>query len=168
MLIYHPAFDIYNGIFRMLQLLSHMKHEEVELERLRIWDFYLAFPKETQKIVFPQSLSELKKIFKKKPENPYEDIVDAKKIIERMKSYQLAALKCLASYDFIDMEALSKNIIKKTNKELPLELKNELDNLTDEKANIIKLVLGFWDLPLYGAHGLKARTGLIEFKYDSN
>jgi hypothetical protein len=151
----------------MLQLLSHMKHDEVELERLRIWDFYLAFPRETQKIVFPQSLSELKKIFKQKEDNPYEDVLDTKKIIERMKSYQLAALKCLASYDFIDIEALSKNVVKKTSKELPAELKIELNNLTTEKANIIKLVLGFWDLPLHGVHGLKARTGLIEFKYDS-
>jgi len=39
--------------------------------------------------------------------------------------------------------------------------------LTIEKSNIIKLVTGFWDLPLYGGQGLKARTGLIEFKYDT-
>lgn len=168
MLIYHPAFDLYNCIFRMLQLLSNMKHDEVELERLRIWDFYLTFPRETQKIRFPQDLSELKKVFKRKDDNPYEDLLDSKKIIERMKSFQLTALKYLASYDFIDKESFSKGVVRKTNKELPVDLKNELNNFTTEKQNIIKLVLGFWDLPLYGSHGLKARTGLIDFKYDAN
>ena len=168
MLIYHPAFDLYNCVFRMLQLLHHMKYEEVELDRLRIWDFYLAFPKEAQKISFPLSLAELKKIFKRKEDNPYEDLVDSKKIIERMKSYQLAALKYLASYGFIEKEALSKNVVKKTNKELPADLKKAIGDLSIEKENIIKLVLGFWDLPLYGPHGLKARTGLIEFKYDAS
>ncbi len=35
-----------------------------------------------------------------------------------------------------------------------------------EKENIIKLVLGFEELPLFGKMGLKHRTGLIEFRYD--
>lgn len=166
MLIYHPAFDIYNCVFRILQLLSHMKQEEVEVDRLRIWDFYLTFPNEARNISYPTSLSELKNIFKKKASNPYEDLIDAKRIIERMKSYQLSAIKCLASYGLIDSALVSKNIVKRTNKDIPLELSNKLNELTVEKQNVIKLIVGFWDLPLYGKYGLKDRTGLIEFKYD--
>jgi len=169
MLIYHPAFDLYNCIFRMLQLLSNMKESEVELDRLRIWDFYLTFPREARKITFPRNLNQLKEfIFKEKEANPYEDLVDAKRIIERMKSYQLSALKCLASYGFIDKQQLAKNIVRRTEKEIPTELKDKLSELSAEKANTIKLVTGFWELPLYGVHGLKSRTGLIEYKYDAN
>src|SRR5688572_13925066 len=98
MLVYHPAFDLYNCIFRMLQLIMHMKHDEVELDRLRIWDFYLTFPREAKSIKFPQELAELKKVFKNPVQNSYEDLVDPKKIFERMKSYQNDALKCIASY----------------------------------------------------------------------
>lgn len=166
MLIYHPAFDLYNCVFRMLQLLSHMKQDEVEVDRLRIWDFYLTFPNETRNISYPSSLSELKNNFKKKAPNPYEDLIDAKRIIERMKSYQLSALKCLASYGLIDSTLLSKNLVRRTDKEIPSELSNKLNELTIEKQNIIKLVVEFWELPLYGKYGLKDRTGLIEFKYD--
>jgi len=166
MLIYHPAFDIYNCVFRMLQLLSYMKQDEVEVDRLRIWDFYLTFPNEARNISYPSSLSELKNIFKKKAPNPYEDLIDAKRIIERMKSYQLSALKCIASYDLIDSELLAKNIVRRTNNEIPAELSNKFNELTIEKQNIIKLIVGFWELPLYGKYGLKNRTGLIEFKYD--
>jgi len=166
MLIYHPAFDIYNCVFRLLQLLSHMNQDEVEIDRLRIWDFYLTFPNEARNISFPLALSELKGVFKKKEPNPYEDLIDAKRIMERMNSFQLSALKCIASYGLIDSKLLSKNIVRRTSKEIPKELASKFNNLTIEKANIIKLIVGFWELPLYGKFGLKDRTGLIEFKYD--
>jgi hypothetical protein len=166
MLVYHPAFDIYNGVFRMLQLVTFMKQENVELDKIRIWDFYLTFPNEARKISYPTSLSELKKIFKKRPENPYEDLIDSKRIINRMKPYQMAALRCLASYGLIDSDLLAKKIISKTDKEIPSELLNKINDLSVEKSNIINLIIGFHELPLYGKAGLKERTGLIEFKYD--
>lgn len=166
MLVYHPAFDIYNCVFRMLQLMTSMKQKEVELDRLRIWDFYLTFPNEARKISYPINLSDLKKIFKSKQENPYEDLIDPKRIIERMHPYQMAALKCIASYGLIDSKLLSKNIITRTEKAIPQELLAKFSELTIEKSNIIKLITGFNELPLYGKMGLKYRTGLIEFKYD--
>jgi hypothetical protein len=166
MLIYHPAFDIYNCVFRMLQLLTHMKQNEVEVDRLRIWDFYLTFPNEARHISYPNTLSELRAIFKKKETNPYEDLIDPKRILERMKSFQMSALKCIASYGLIDSTLLSKSIVRRTDKEIPKELADKFFDLTIEKSNVIKLIVGFWELPLYGKFGLKDRTGLIEFKYD--
>lgn len=166
MLVYHPAFDIYNCVFRMLQLMTSMKQDEVELDRLRIWDFYLTFPNEARKISYPRELSELKRIFKSKQENPYEDLIDPKRIIERMKPYQISALRCIASYGLIDSKLLSKNRVTRTDKEIPQELIAKFSELTNEKSNIIKLITGFNELPLYGAMGFKSRTGLIEFKYD--
>ncbi len=166
MLVYHPAFDIYNCVYRILQLLSYMKQSEVELDRLRIWDFYLTFPNEARKISYPNSLSELKQIFKRKPDNPYEDLIDPKRIIERMKPYQMSALKCIASYGLIDNHLFSKNIVRRTDKSIPNDLLRKFDELTVEKENILKLIVGFNELPLYGKTGLKSRTGLIEFKYD--
>ncbi|MFT7035109.1 MAG: hypothetical protein ACI8Q1_003109 [Parvicella sp.] len=166
MLVYHPAFDIYNCAFRMLQLLTHMKQEQVELERIRIWDFYLAFPNEVRKISFPQSLSQLKKIFKRHEVNPYEDLIDPRRIMDRMQPFQISALKYLASYGLIDSKSLSQKIVMRTEKEIPDDLLNEFDDLSIEKQNVIKLITGFRELPLYGKIGLKARTGLIEFRYD--
>ncbi|WP_417558249.1 ABC-three component system middle component 5 [Mesoflavibacter zeaxanthinifaciens] len=163
MLVYHPAFDIYNCAFRMLQLLSLMEETEIELDKLRIWDFYLTFPNEARQITFPRDLFELKKIFKNKPDNPYEDLIDPKRIAERMNPYQLSALRYLASYGLIDNSLFQKNIVKRTDKELPSELKQQLSEINTEKENIIKLVKGFNFLAL---RGLKERTGLLEFRYD--
>lgn len=163
MLVYHPAFDIYNCAFRMLQLLSLMEESEIELDKLRIWDFYLTFPNEARQITFPRDLFELRKIFKNKPDNPYEDLIDPKRIAERMNPYQLSALRYLASYGLIDNNLFQKNIVKRTEKALPSELQQKLSEINTEKENIIKLVKGFNFLAL---RGLKERTGLLEFRYD--
>lgn len=168
MLVYHPAFDMYNCVFRMLQLLNQMKLDKVEVDRLRIWDFYLVFPNEAKNISFPRDLSKLKQIFKNKS-NPYEDLVDGRRVFERMKSYQLSALKCLVSYGFIDSKELADNIVKRTKLELPENLISELNKLSVQEENIIKLVTSpFNQLPLYGSKGFKFRTQLIDFKYDAN
>lgn len=167
MLVYHPAFDLYNCIFRMLSLLNYTKDEEIHFDKLRIWDFYLAFPSQVRSIAFPSHLRRLKESVFKYKENPYEHLSDPKRVFERMRTYQLSAAKCLASYGFIDSKSLLKNKIVKTKKEVPSELLESLNNLTLEKSNIIKLIVNeFVDLPLYGTKGLKARTGLIDFKYD--
>lgn len=167
MLVYHPAFDLYNCIFRMLSLLNYSKDEEIHFDKLRIWDFYLAFPNQVRTIAFPSNLRKLKESVFKYKENPYETLSDPKRVFERMKTYQLSAAKCLASYGFIDSKSLLKNKVVKTNKEIPAELLERVNYLSPEKNNIIKLIVNeFVDLPLYGAKGLKARTGLIEFKYD--
>lgn len=166
MLIYHPAFDLYACVFRILQLLEVMDQDSIELERIRIWDFYLTFPNEARKIKFPLQLAELKKVFKEKEPNPYEDLIDPKRILQRMKSYQMAALKCLVSYGLIHGELLTKKIIKRTEKSLPEEFIKEFLNISTERRNIIKLVIGFAELPLYGSVGLKQRSGLLDFKYD--
>ena len=165
MLVYHPAFDYYNCIFRLLQLLTHLKEDEIEIERLRIWDFYLTFPSEAASISFPSDLLELKKIFKEKS-NSYEVLVDSRRVFERMKPFQITAIETLISYGFVKADALKTNIIIRTKKPIPDALKKSIDTLSIERQNIIKLVTGFVDLPLYGDRGLKFRTKLIDFKYD--
>ena len=136
MLIYNSAFDIYHSIFRMLQLINNIKTEYVEVDRIRIWDFYLAFPNEIEKIKFPREFSEIKKVFKD-TENPYDEIIDSKKIFDKMKT------------------------------EIPLQLKQKIENPSERINNIIKLFTGpFSNISLLGDKGLKYRTGLIEFKYD--
>ncbi len=168
MLIYHPAFDIYNCVFRMLRLIQNIKKDSIEFDRIRIWDFYLVFPNETKGIIFPIEFSELKKIFKDKP-NPYEDLVDAKRIFERMKPYQSSALKCLASYGFIDSKELTKNIVKRTNKQIPNNLMEKISIMDIKEENIIKLLKSpINDFPLLGKNGFKYRTQLIDIKYDTN
>ena len=45
MITYSPAFDLYHTIFRMAHILERLDDNECfEIDKVRIWDFYLLFP----------------------------------------------------------------------------------------------------------------------------
>ena len=83
MLIYHPAFDIYHGIFRLLRILSLAPRQKFEIERIRILDFYVLFPSELPRYTFPGRSRPGRKQFK--AENPYQSIADPKRIFFRLE-----------------------------------------------------------------------------------
>lgn len=167
MLAYHPAFDLYNCVFRVLCLLDASQEDKLTFDKLRIWDFYLTFPAEIRDIAFPAELRKLKSSLFKIPKNDYEQLVDPKRIFEKMYSYQLSAVSCLASYGFIDAEQLKMRIIKRTKKEYPADIVKEIDSIAELKKSIIRLLVKeFIQLPFYGQNGLKYRTRLIDYKYD--
>ena len=167
MIVYHAAFDLYNCMFRILLILSRMKSEEVEMEKLLIWDYYVTFPERVTKISFPQDLKwKYKRIFKKY-KNPYEEVLDDVKVFARMRSYQTEALRCLAAYGLIDSERLMNARIKRTDMELPVVLRERIEEIPSRLRNVITLIESpFTDLPLYGEKGFKFRTKLIDYKYD--
>lgn len=166
-LIYHPAFDPYHCAYRTLLLATKINKDTVEVERLRIWDFYFVFPQEVKKISFPRDLWSLRSGIDNNP-NPYEELIDSRRIFERMKPFQLTAFKYLAAYGFIEPEQLANNIIKRTEKSIPRELLGNMERLTDQQKYVIQLISSpLNDLTLYGIRGLKDRTKLLDFKYDA-
>lgn len=167
MIVYHAAFDLYNCMFRILLILSHIKEEEVEMEKLLIWDYYVTFPNRVSQISFPQDLR--KQYIRLFPENknPYEEVLDDVKVFSRMRSYQTEALRCLAAYGLIDSERLIESRVKRTSNPLPVELQKRIDEVPVRLRNVITLIESpFTELPLYGAKGFKFRTKLIDYKYD--
>lgn len=167
MLVYHSAFDMYHSVYRMIQLLTNLKKDYVELERLRIWDYYLAFPNEMTKIKFEREANDIKKLFPDKP-NPYEIVLDGKIIFEKMRPYQMTAIKTLASHGLIDKNYLTENRVTKIQVNLSIEVFGKFEELTDREGNIIKIMTTYFqNMPLYGEGGLKDRTSLLEYRYDA-
>lgn len=167
MLVYHSAFDMYHCIYRLIQLLSNLKEEYVELERLRIWDYYLAFPNEMAKIRYEKGNKDIQNLFPKKY-NPYEVVIDNRIIFEKMKPYQMTAIKTLASYGLIKKDYLTENRITKIDKILFDNLLKNYEPLSDREDNIIRIMTSyFYQMPLYGEKGLKDRTNLLEYRYDA-
>ncbi|WP_291152286.1 ABC-three component system middle component 5 [Flavobacterium sp. UBA7680] len=167
MLVYHSAFDMYHCIYRLIQLLSNLKEEYVELERLRIWDYYLAFPNEMAKIRYEKGNKDIQNLFPKKY-NPYEAVIDNRIIFEKMKPYQMTAIKTLASYGLIKKDYLTENRITKIDKILFDNLLKNYEPLSDREDNIIRIMTSyFYQMPLYGEKGLKDRTNLLEYRYDA-
>lgn len=45
MITYNPAFDLYHCIFRMIHIIQRLDDNEcLEVDKIRIWDFYILFP----------------------------------------------------------------------------------------------------------------------------
>ena len=168
MLVYHPAFDLYNCAFRILLILHHIKSQEVSLEKILIWDYYVTFPYKVKEIKFTRNTQFIRKIFSRLETNPYEFVSDDKIVFSRMRNFQVSALRSLASYDLIDAEALRKGIVKRTNNPIPEAIVSQFENISLSIKNVISLVESpFNELPLYGNKGFKDRTKLIDFRYDS-
>lgn len=172
MIVYNQAYDLYHTIFRFLQFLNRFeKGELIEIEKLRIWDFYLLFPSKIHSIRLKQNESDirqLKKRFVKDSKNPYEIITENRKVFEKLKPYQLAALNCIASYGIIDKSLLNQRRISILNKDILTEFVEKYDELSDKEMNVISLMTShFYQMSLFGVDGLKNRTKLMESKYDA-
>jgi hypothetical protein len=172
MIIYHQAFDLYHTVYRMIQLLSYFKRGEyVEVERLRIWDYYLLFPNTLKEIRLKRSEKEIKDIIKnliEKEDNPYEEILDNRKMFEKIKPYQMTAIKSLASYGLINKDYLTSNRISTISSDKFKNYSDKLDKLEAREINAIKLLTShFYQVSLYGEYGLKDRSKLLESKYDA-
>ena len=167
MTVYTAAFDLYNCIYRLLLILSRIKEDEVGMEKLLIWDYYVTFPNRVCQISFPQDMRKEYARFFKEQKNPYEDVLDDVKIFAKMRSYQTEALRCLAAYGLIDSEKLKRSRIKRTEKQLPEALQERIAEVPTRLKNVITLIESpFTEIPLYGNKGFKFRTKLIDYKYD--
>jgi len=172
MIIYNQAFDLYHAVYRMLQLLTHFdKNEYVELDRLRIWDFYLLFPNKIHEIKLKRNEKDIKDILKKyisKKDNPYEVILENKKVFEKIKPYQISALHSLASYGIIDKKLLMHNRISIISKDTLKEYVSKFEELSPKENNLIAILTShFYQISMFGENGLKSRTNLMESRYDA-
>jgi hypothetical protein len=166
MLIYNQSYDIYHSMFRILQI-TEVKKEQMEVDKLRILDFYLAFPAELLEI---QSFKGFKKYerFIKAETNIYERVIDRKRLFFKMEQIQISAMKALISYGLLDANEFKNGRIKRTEAPISDSLKERLEQANQDNNNLITLITGpLASMNLYGHLGLKVRTNLIEFKYDA-
>ncbi|NDV84800.1 ABC-three component system middle component 5 [Bacteroides sp. 51] len=171
MIIYHQAFDLYHAAYRIVQILSYFKRGEfVEVDRLRIWDYYLLFPLEMQRIKFSRDEKEIKDYIKKfitkgEKENRYEVILDNRKMFEKIRPYQMAALKSLASYGIINIDYISSGKVTPISTEMIEKHSPTYELLSINEANAVKLLTSHYYL--MSLNILKEKTSLIEYKYDA-
>lgn len=172
MIVYHQAFDLYHGVYRLLQILTHFKRKDyVEVDRLRIWDYFLLFPDQVHTIKLKQDETDIKKLIQNyipKAINPYEEVLDNRKMFEKIKPYQLTAIKCLASYGIISKEFLKENRVTIISKDIIEKYIERFEPLSSRERNVIGLMTShFYQIPMFGPAGLKAKTKLLESRYDA-
>jgi hypothetical protein len=164
-LIYHPAYDAYHCIFRLLTLMEVAK--DVEVAKARILDFFLTFPAEVRNIRLAPALAGKKKQAKSQI-NIYRGPISINQVFRDMEQIQMAAIQALAASNIINPEKLALGFIERTTTAIPPDMlhlvveKNQTDNPVIQF--ILKELSAF---PLLGVDGLKHRTGLMEYRYDN-
>lgn len=169
--MYNQAFDIYHGIYRMIHILERIQDNDTfELDRLRIWDFYLLFPYKVHEIRLGKDFSEiiaLRKKYIKSGVNPYDEIYDGRKLLERLRPYQIGAISCLASYGIIDSDKFLNNDIVVADRMKLTNMLTLVSKLSDEENNVLSWLCSFFStFPMNGHNGFKSRTKLLISKYD--
>lgn len=166
MLIYNQAYDLYHTMFRILQILEN-SNEVMEVDKIRILDFYLAFPAELLEIKSFRGFKKYRKYLKAEI-NPYERVIDRRRLFFKMEYIQISAMKALISYKLLDAMEFKRGKLKRTEIELSKSLYKRIQEESNANKNLITLITGpLASMNLYGHLGLKVRTNLIEFKYDA-
>lgn len=164
MLIYHPAYDAYHCVFRLLLVVDSLR--SVELTKLRILDFFLTFPAEIRTVKLPREHMDARKIAQQLV-NEYRGPVNAKKTFQDMEQIYLAAVRALAASNLLDKEKIIAGMAVRTDAKIPPEMQEKLNFARYRGGQIFEHILfGLGSIPTQGVDGLKHRTGLLEYRYD--
>lgn len=165
MLIYHPAFDAYHCVFRLLSILEG--REAIENDRLRILDFVLCFPSVVADFRLPQKAVSIKKAAQL-ADNVYRTPLNPKATFNMLSASQDGALVCLAAASFVEPNCLREGSATRAKMPLPERLTLRCTTFRAREPLFFDKVLpALLDIPLFGNDGLKARSGLLEHRYDT-
>ncbi len=165
MLLYNKVLDPYHMLFRMVAICFFSKDTKIEYDRLRIYDFLLAFPLHISYSRLPKSLTKQKNTFKKYI-NEYNKY-DAKNSFNTMKSIQENIILYLEKISILKkIENKNEFIIQKIY--ISSDFLKLIENAKSLDKNLLQLLTNELNhISLYGKDGLKNRTNLMESKYDS-
>jgi hypothetical protein len=165
---FQPALDPFHAIFRTIRILSELE-QPILRDHLRILDFYLLFPFRIRSLRLLPRHQRFKKLATTYAHlTPYGEQPDAPLLFKRMEPMQLAAFETLASRSYINSSAFSVQVIKKTEREPPDELAFRVAELNKAQPDLIEFLRTLAsEYELIGENGLKARSGLLEHRYDS-
>ena len=167
MLVYHPAFDPYHSVFRMMRILEVLQQKKMQFDGMRIADFYVTFPALIARMTLPRELVKWKRCFSKL-DNPYHFSGEPKVVFRRMETFQTMALSAMASRKIIAQHQLEEGIVVRTDIAYPNRLEDILKKANEREGDLMRFLSELLaKIPVYGSGGLKARTGLLEYRYDA-
>lgn len=172
MITYSPAFDLYHCIFRMANILQRLDDDErMEIDKVRIWDFYVLFPSKVYGITIRRSEDDIRKVretYVKKLRNPYEYHGDNRKLFEWIKPVQLSALGCLVSCGILSKDEFEVGRICVQSRQKLDDFVARAGGFTPRERNVLTFLSYLsHHMSLTGVYGLKARTHLLESRYDA-
>lgn len=168
MLIYHPAIDFYHCWMRFAAVLWESGSNGIELERIRIIDFLLCFPQEIGACKLPSGQSsKLRSQIKQLPKS-YEDPNSLKQGFAQMSKIQEQVAMDMVAKGIVLKDRYREGILMPSAQSFANELLQSVAQKWEiRSAEWYSLAVSvLLSIPLNGKDGLKARSGLLEFRYD--
>ena len=167
MITYNPAFDLYHSIFRMAHIAAKLDGDEsLEIDKVRIWDFYLLFPDKVHTITIRRDEEELRKYrstYLHPENNPYEF-----KGENRIKPVQVSALNSLVSCGILSKSKYEAGRVSVADHEALTRFLDRTGDISGRERNVLAFMSSLSRfMSMTGEYGLKARTKLLESKYDA-
>jgi hypothetical protein len=169
-LVFQPALDPFHAVFRFLRLRTlFTSTSRLSRDHARILDFYLLFPFLIRAIRLAPKHQKYKRLAEKYALlKPYGEQPDGPTMLQRMDPMQAAALETLASQSYIDTEALQQDLVSATVRPVPPQIAERITILNEGQNDLIEfLSVLAAEYEILGENGLKARTGLMEHRYDA-
>lgn len=165
MLIYHPAYDAYHCVFRLLVITERIK--TLDFQKMRIVDYYFCFPSDLQRVKLPQAHTYAKKLAKA-AQNEYHDPVSSARAFRELEHIQYSAARLLAASGVLNAEQLELGVVVRSAADIPSDLTSRIEIALSNQDELREYILTkFTEIPLMGDGGLKQRTGLMEYRYDT-
>lgn len=166
MLIYHPAFDLSHGMFRMLRLLEVNPERQMKWDTFRILDLYYLFPHLLKDARLPRNMAKRKREFGKLG-SKYTRVPTPQMFIHQLLGIHESIARSLAAKGFIETARFDDGLLLRTDRVTPPELIRMFAEATDDATLVSMLAVEMAAIPLMGDGGLKHRTGLLEYRYDA-
>jgi hypothetical protein len=168
-LSFQPAFDVFHTQFRFLRLRRLMSSDiPWHYDQLRIADFYLLFFFRVQSIRLSPKHKAIKKFARDNSTGRYERQPDDHLLFARMEQIQKAAIGTLIAYEYFDPSFFKREFVVETGRSEPELLSQRVDSINEQETKIMQALQAIvTEYELLGPDGLKARTGLLEHRYDA-
>lgn len=166
MLIYHPAYDTNHSTFRMLRLLEVNPEHSLKWDAFRILDLYYLFPYLLSDAQLPRAFTKAKRAFSKS-NTKYSRVPAPRVLIQQLVGLHESVARSLIGKGFLSPEAFEAQVLQRTNKAIPTELRTAFEASVGDQPLVTLLAVDLAAIPLHGADGLKERTRLLEHRYDS-
>lgn len=166
MLQYHPAYDVGHTMMRLIRIASNSKHLPIEIEKLFILDFFYLFPAHLSTLRVPKDMVKERNSVKVQFNN-YFDPYYAKDTFLKLYPISSNAAQLLASKNVLEKDRFFEGFADMNrDTHLYIEISSDIlhDNINTRLLDFVANRLA--SIPLLGPEGLKARSSLLEHRYD--
>lgn len=166
-LAYQPAFDAFHSMYRILRLRPLIK-VPVSRAAIRIVDFYLLFPFKLSDFSFRTGDRHYRPIARMyEGRKGYVEYPSGKLIFDQMEYIQDAALQTLSDRGYLHYDPATE-MVSVGSRPLGIDLSARVSSDNKAESDLLELLdLLLNEYPLYGSAGLKARSQLLDHRYDA-